>query len=191
MASKKCAQCKYDRVKCLSIDYRRSAIEQKIIWQENYVCSICGHESPKRKRVCKVCELNHCPTYVKPNMSKIIHMHNYDKKRFITCDTVFDREGNCIRLIERHYFECSFCGKASDFVEVREYDEEKRCDMMNFATEKKKQEMKQQHEVSAICPITGKPFDKIDIGVFNVRPYVSIETYDIRCSECGFQFESS
>lgn len=187
---KSCSRCRYSVLKCVYIDYVKSAKYQKIYWEENMCCAKCGYENPRSRRIHKECELNECPDYVHPELTRIIHECNSNKLDGITYSETYDDKGNCIKLRETKTYKCDLCEKITKQDNI-DYDLNNPHPKMEELTKQRKERLEHERIIAehkdGICPKTGKKFKEIDKGTFNDRPFMSTQTWDIRCSECDYQ----
>lgn len=194
MSHKSCKRCSYkDLVR--DIDYEESAQEQKLVWKEYHRCIRCKY--PKGNVTCHKCDLNDIPEYFKDvDLTKIVHEHNDDitREHDVYENPEYDEEGNCVKITRIEYRYCSFCNKLTNKIE-HIIDSTANDEYMNLLSAVRKKELEQiklrkQHECG-ICPITGKPFNLIDNGWCNDRPFMpTIEHVENHCSECDCYLNS-
>ena len=188
MSHKGCKRCSYkDLVRI--IDYKKSAQEQKLVWKEYHCCIRCKYS--KDDITYHECNLNDIPACFKDvDLTKIVHEHddNATNEYYDYKNPEYDKEGNCFKIIKIEYRHCSFCDKLTNKIEhiIDSTTNDEHLSLLSTARKEELERRKliKQHE-HGICPITGKPFNLIDKGWCNDRPFMpTIEHVENHCSEC-------
>lgn len=123
------------------IDYNLSAQDQKIRYQYSQTCNKCKYSEYHTAFISA--ELDDYPSDMKVDLSKIIHEHNHNKLHYVEEEPTYDKRGNCIKLVLINHYMCDFCGKLSDYTDIKNrYDLNNPCDRMKKLTKHEKERIR-------------------------------------------------
>lgn len=145
---KVCPRCTYSKV-ISGVDYKKSAQNQKIYFRTFKVCCRCNYIRPYEYAFpyC-VFELDNYPKeLIDVDLTKIIHIHNHNEFSGTEDIAKYDDKGKCIELTIVNRYKCDFCGKLSDYTEIKEqYNLNNPCDKMKKLTKKEKGRIKYRNK---------------------------------------------